>query len=49
MSAVPALYLLNPEQNNVSTIGFGLSDYETLGDKVISASTRDYAQTELSQ
>lgn len=49
VSAVPALYLLNPKQNNVSTIGFGLSDYETLGDKVISASTRDYAQTQLSQ
>lgn len=40
VSAVPAVYLLNPRQNRVSTVGFGLTDSETLGDKIIAALTR---------
>lgn len=47
VGAVPALYLLEPKQNNVTTIGFGLSDYSTLMDKVIAASERDFAKTTL--
>lgn len=47
VGAVPALYLLDPKQNNVTTIGFGLSDYDTLTDKIIAASERDFAKTQL--
>lgn len=47
VGAVPALYLLEPKQNNVTTIGFGLSDYDTLINKVIAASERDFAKTQL--
>lgn len=40
VSAVPAVFLLNPRQNRVSTVGFGLTDSETLGDKIIAALSR---------
>lgn len=40
VETVPAIYLLNPKQNKVTAVGFGLSDYSTLGNKIIAALTR---------
>lgn len=40
VSVVPAVFLLNPTQNKVSTVGFGLTDSTTLGDKIIAALSR---------
>lgn len=40
VETVPAIYLLNPKQNKVTAVGFGLSDYGTLGNKIIAAITR---------
>lgn len=40
VETVPAIYLLNPKQNKVTAVGFGLSDYGTLGNKIIAALTR---------
>jgi conjugal transfer pilus assembly protein TraF len=41
--AVPAVYMLNPKENKVSTVGFGLTDTDTLGDKIIAAMSRNNA------
>ena len=40
VETVPAIYLLNPKQNKVTAVGFGLSDYGTLGNKIIAALSR---------
>lgn len=40
VQAVPAVYLLNPQENKVSTVGFGLTDSDTLGDKIIATMSR---------
>lgn len=40
VETVPAIYLLNPKQNKVTAVGFGLSDYSTLGNKIIAALTK---------
>lgn len=44
VETVPAVYLLNPKQNKVTAVGFGLSDYSTLGNKIIAALTRNGGQ-----
>ena len=47
VEVVPAVYLVNPSENKVITVGYGLSDFETLGNKVLSAYTNRNVETDL--
>lgn len=39
VTVVPAIFLLNPVKNEITTVGFGISDFDELGKKVLAAFT----------
>lgn len=49
VSVVPAVFLVEPETNTVSTVGYGYSDWSTLAMKILNAANQMYGGQNLAQ